>query len=623
MNMQKHLCLVMLIVSPLLSGCQADKEPAVRTSPQEQSTLLQRWWPQQTAPKVVYQTIDHEHFEAQASPGGRETSGHVGTTHMMIQSLSGLAARAVNEGRSDAMIWISVGHPRLERNPDYAMHYQGLKNRLGFEERGPLPSWELLEVFIQKGVVDRYVLYRYDFSDGEPYTFRADADMSVNAATMAAAAEGALLIEEGQQEQAEALGLKMVFDARDKSVGQVFEMYKDRLSRNYVAAIDPKAAHNRAFVLAYPCPVAICMVDPVPAMLEWTEPLSPVIGYMWHDEGGHTHLVSSWGHFNTATNWALNLPLFLAGSQEEVTFRAAGVDPRTIDFENTPYAAAFMLSDGDNMNWLMGDFYNNRFFWANPHRNEFPMSWTSCFVNLGQVANPPTEILLRTKPFLDSFVEYGAGYQFPDVFAVNRSNRPELLEQFAKRAWSRMEMNNVRVFGFLCHEFHSPGMLEAAEIYARHMPGLTGMIAVQYHPHEGGEGDILWVTNADGIDIPVVRASFTMWSDYASPYGGSPARVARLVNEATAKARQEARNSYNWIFIHAWSGFQKIDDDDETAEYGHFEQPGYETGPVPAKWAIDRFDPDVKTVSLEELLWLIRMDRNPKQTRRAIEGFTP
>lgn len=615
--------LAITLATSLLSGCKPQGTSSCCQSQKSASApLSERWWPRQAAPKIVYRTVSHEHFEPQESPGGRKTAGHMGTTHIMIQSLAGLAARAVNEGRCDAMIWITVGHPQYPLNPDYAMYYQDIKNRLGFEERGPLPSWDLVKIFKDKGVVSRYVLYRYDFSKGHPYEERPDADMSVNAATMAAAAEGALLIEEGQQRQAEALGLRLAVDARDMSVKEAFERYKDRLRRDFVASLDPKVGHNREFVLAYPCPVSIGMDETFEAMLQWAKPLSPIVGYMWNEEGKHTRMVSRWGHFNTATNWMINMPMLIAASQREPDYKAAGVDPRQIDFDHIEYAVAFAITDGDNMNWLVGDFYNNPLYWAHPHRNAFPFSWTSCFVNLGQVAAPTVDALLRTKPVGDSFIEYGAGYQFPDAFGASRPNRRELLAEFAQRAWQRMQRHNINVFGFLCDDFHSPQLREAVEIYAQHMPGLAGMIAVQYYPYEGGPDDVIWVKNADGAEIPVARAAFALWSNYSSPFGGSPARVARLVNETVAKAKSDGKKSFNWVVVHAWSGFKKSESDDEIAEYGQFMAPDSHTGVAPTKWTIERLDKSIKVVSIEELLWLMRMNRNPRQTQQIIQQIT-
>ena len=57
------------------------------------------------------------------------------------------------------MIWIEVANPVGIENPDYALNYKLLKEKIGFEERGSFCSWELVERFVKKGVVKGYVLY--------------------------------------------------------------------------------------------------------------------------------------------------------------------------------------------------------------------------------------------------------------------------------------------------------------------------------------------------------------------------------------------------------------------------------------------------------------------------------
>jgi len=584
----------------------------------KQRKVESRWWPEQKAPRGVVKSLPHNRFEPSDSPNGKTNRGEYGANFMMIQSLAGLAARAVNEDKCDEMIWVEVGHPFLPLNPDYQLYYNRAKKRLGFEERGTFGSWDLVKRFFERGVARSYVLYSYDYSEGDPYVERVNADRTVNAATMAAAAEGALLIEEGQKQRAEEIGLKMVFDARRKTAAEVFDRYKDRLNRRFFASIDPKVAHCRDFAIAYKCAVAIGIEEPIPTMLKWLEPLSPVLGYLWKDELGQTVLVSSCGHFNTATNWSLNMPLFLAASSTDVAVKATSINPATIDYGSSRYATAFVITDGDNMSWMMGDFAHNRMYWASELRGQVPFGWTSCFANLSQVCGPAVEYLLNAQTRSDTFIEYGGGYQYPDVFARNRPNRRELLVQFAQRTGLRMSKLNIKVFGFLCKDFDSSATLEACEIYAQHMPGLVGMIAVQYYPYEGGEGDIIWVKNSTGVEIPAVRASFALWAHYNRPTGGTPAKVARLLNESKAKARAEKRASYNWVAIHAWSGFRQNNGDDELAENGHFLQPQNETALVPVKWTIDRLDEDIKVVTPEELLWLIRMEHNPAQTRKVI-----
>jgi len=54
----------------------------------------------------------------------------------------------------------------------------------------------------------------------------------------------------------------------------------------------------------------------------------------------------------------------------------------------------------------------------------------------------------------------------------------------------------------------------------------------------------------------------------------------------------------------------------ENAQYG---QPDTSAGVTPIGWCIERLDKNIKVVSPEELLWRLRMEHNPIQTRKAID----
>ncbi|GAE83171.1 hypothetical protein [Bacteroides reticulotermitis] len=202
------------------------------------------------------------------------------------------------------------------------------------------------------------------------------------------------------------------------------------------------------------------------------------------------------------------------------------------------------------------------------------------------------------KPDNSSVIEYGGGYQYPDEFAKNRTNREELLTEFARRMNWHFKKLNIKIFGFICKNVFSPEARQAYEIYAREIDGLTGMIAIQYNPYNMG-GDMIWVKNKENIDIPVVTAKFSIWSGlFNDPLCGGPDYVAGLINRDAAQAakQKEKSNPLSWTIIHAWSDFSK------TANSTDLPIKGYNAGKVS-----DRLlSPQVKNVSLNELLWRIR-----------------
>src|SRR5687768_12168196 len=63
----------------------------------------ERWWPTQALPKAVVRTASQQEFPA-------PRSAH----QMMVQSVAGLAAKAVNDGRGDELVWVDNGNADLD-----------------------------------------------------------------------------------------------------------------------------------------------------------------------------------------------------------------------------------------------------------------------------------------------------------------------------------------------------------------------------------------------------------------------------------------------------------------------------------------------------------------------------
>ena len=109
-----------------------------------------RWFGRQVAPKALVRTIAAEQF-----PEPRTAM------LMMVESVAGLAAKAVNDGGGDEMVWVTTGNGDMER-----WCGQMLKSRPALELRGVFGPWDLVERYRKRGVIKGYILYRMDKSRG-------------------------------------------------------------------------------------------------------------------------------------------------------------------------------------------------------------------------------------------------------------------------------------------------------------------------------------------------------------------------------------------------------------------------------------------------------------------------
>ena len=591
------------------------------SSSEAAGTATERWWPVQRVPAAIVCSEPMGGLGEVRSPSGKSTRGHLGATHMMVQSVAGLAARAVNEGACGEMVWIGT------TNPDYEQWYAALIERLGLEERGTLGAWDLVARFVAKGAIKGYVLYSYDYSDGPIFTEREAIDHSANVASSVAGLLKAVLIEEGQEERARALGLEKLFDARGKEYGACFEAYRDRLNRRMLCTQDPKAPHNRAMAIAHQAFVVYGRESPVPEMMAWLEPLSPILGWNGGDEYQQTVLSTEHGHIQTATNWCLNLPALSAGTEAAPTKRVRSVDPRQISWDDSRHQVAFVMSDGDNVQWLMGSFlrYTERSYWNSPAHGRFPFGWTGCLTHLRQLCPQAIDYLVETQPAQSSVLEMGGGYYYPDRFGARRKE-PGLLAAHARRVWAHLQRVGVRVLEVCATDLESPATLEAFRTYGREMPGLVGILAIQYSPYEAGAGKVFWVKDRSGIDIPVVTARYALWGN-ANGHGpriGTPAKVARVINESVARAEGEGEQARGWCVAHCWSYFRHapgVDEDAENMDQTNGHAAGGRRGVEPVEWCVERLRPNVKAVTPEELLWRVRMAHHPDQTRRVLAAM--
>lgn len=578
-----------------------------------------RWWPVQKAPKAIVRTQNHEKLERVTSPNGKFTEGGFSATHILLQSISGLAAKGVNEGRCDEMVWIEVGHPTLPLNPDYKLWIDETLERTGIEDRGTFTTEELVRRFKDKGIIKGYILYSYDYNEGIPYERRDTFDRSANVASSLAGIMDAIVVEEGQEEMVKSLGIERVFDARGKDMAWCFENYKDQLSRDCLATVDPKVAHCRAFAIANKAAVVYGIDEPVPTFLAWLNPLSTVAGWNIGDENKHTSLLSRYGQVHTAANWSLNIPFLSATSKPSKTRPDRMFDPSTIDW-NMKNAVCFTLSDGDNVGWFMGDFCLNKHYWSNPYHGDFAFGWTTCLASLSEASGITADYLFRTQRPNTTLIEFAGGYHFPDEFGKDRPEK-DLVERHARRVSEKMNAQGLRVFGFICRDLDSPAAMKAYEIYAREIENLAGMIAIQYHPYEGGNGDVYWFKNKQGIEIPVVTAKYSIWSHANRRESGTPAQIAKTVNEDARAAAAKDSQLNAWGIVHAWSSFHKIEGNDVRAENANYMEPGTGTALTAVKWCIDRLEPGIQVVCPEELIWRIRMLHNPEQTKAAIKSM--
>jgi hypothetical protein len=569
-----------------------------------------RWWPVQAIPKGLVRLLNKV-------PEPRAPCD------MMAQSVAGLAAKAVNERRADEMVWVGTDNIDIE---DWLA--RRLKCQPQLEVRGTFALWDLVDRYARQGIIKGYILYRSDHSEGELSQHRPAIDCSVNVATSLAGLLDGIIVDESIEGEAKQHGLKLLMDVRGKTQAWCFETYHDRFSRRMLYTQDPRKPNVRDLAIAQKILTVFGYAEPVPTAMKWLEPLSPILGWNGADEFKTTQMSTLWGHLQTATDWGVNLPVLMAGTESAEPPKVRSFDPRTFDWKDRRSAVSFVSSDGDNVGTYEGSFFRGsegKSYWGNPERGKIPFGWSCCFAHLAQLCPEAIEYAAATQSPNDWFMEWGGGYYYPDLFGRDRPNRWELLAQHARRTWAMMKRTNTRAIGFNVAKFDSPDALKAYEVFARQTDGLLAILVFQYDCYEAGAGKVFWVGDRNGVEVPVISARYSIWNDTnRRPRSGMPAKVAREIRQTVENAPPAELPRYDWVNTHAWSWFKKAPSAGENAEdmpQENAETQGGERGYTPVTWCVERLPFKIRTVGPEELFWRIRMKHNPAQTRKLIQDW--
>lgn len=531
---------------------------------------------------------------------------------MTFETAAGLAAAAVLRGEYDTMLYED-----MSGNSGYVKWDQKMLALVQPEVAGPVDVWEAVGKLREAGVVKGYILFRYDAGDRAWFAL-GPRDESANVATTLAGLLGGVAVSEGLREKAEELGLPLLMDVRDRDEAWCLETYGDQCGTRSLMLAEPKSRMARSMGVAMR---AFCSSGPGPsyeAALARCEPDCPVIGWGCGGEDQVTMPSTEWGLFQTATNWCHNLPVY---STEEpgktIPAETISLPERCrrsaadIELEEGVHYACFLMSDGDNVQWLMGNFAGGsegRWYYESPARGRFPFGWTLCYESLAQVCPYTLVDLFERATPRDDFVLYGGGYFYPDHFGAKREG--DVLRIHARRMGEYMRLGGIRTIAFNAQDWDGEAARHAYDVFAEEIPELDGIFTVQYYPYSGGEGRIIWA-GPEERRVPVISCRLTIWASTGRPRDTTPAATAKWVNELPTGGQEWTEDNFSFVMPHCWSRFRDTKGDPSpTAEEEGVDQgtdaEGTARGMLPVEWCVDRLEDHVKVVTPHELALLVR-----------------
>ena len=597
---------------------------------------LPEWWVKMPKPGELI-SVGELHGMPPLHEG--DPGGERGPAAFLVQSVSGLLALKARETGEGPLMWVG-----LEGNPSYRAwraHLSGAgiampqPGAASADPRGDLGR--LVQKLHGEGLIKGYILYRADPSkrqafDAAPAPGAAGYNNSVNVATSLAGPMGAVIIEEKAEPFLRDLGLPLLLDARDRDERWCFENHRDKFSRKLVHVIDPKVPHLRDYAIATGSLVVFGVSPFTDEVYRWMEPDTPVMGWNGGDEHVMTSQLTRFAHFHTASNWCMNLPAtgsLRAGtdlSWERLRLnRRSGVEPLELDWPVDTHFTSFVTTDGDNVQWAMGDYIHNGSYWRAPGRGRFPMGWSFPAEQLAQIAPMALAELAATQSPNDQMISFGGGYYYPDEYGQDaEGDRFAHLERKVDQFAPYFEKLGIRMLIVLTMDWKGDAARRAYEIYAKRIPGLAGVMVLQYYPYNAGQGGVIWVENAKGDPLPVVSARYALWNNMSkTENNGPPALLARLINESKHAGHPVSEAHIDWVTAHTWSFFKKADTAkdilaEEVEQEKAARDPEARRGFEPVGWCVDRLAPHVRVVTPEETVWRLRLHMRPKETLRAL-----
>lgn len=526
---------------------------------------------------------------------------------LLGESIVGLTALAVNEGKSDVMVWMESNAPA----------YLMIKSQLPMSCLGKGGVWEILGSDDVRRVVRGYVLY--DLANQE----------SINVATVASHVYHGVMIEQRDIQKAEGAGYKLLYDASDKTLDHAWSEFKGKCRNNGLVLMPTQTSEQRSTAIAFRL---MCVnlnkqyanalggynKNLIEEILMWLKPVSPVFGWeQGQSEDQFVSLVSRSGNVMVPYDWAINTPVMSAGYQTHKPPKVSTLDPTTINYGNSKHYFSFLMSDGDNVQWMINGFDTPLYF-SSSDIEATKMSFGYPIANLSMISPWQHDYLVGRQNSASSMVEsFGGGYYYIDNFGELK-NRRHSLDKVAKMTAFHMRANGCRVLSLIAQDVRCKESTQAYQSYIENNDQLIGIVAVQYSPYSGGGGEVMWFKNSRGVEIPVVTVRYTIWhfeNGLNMLHDGTPAYIASLCNDLASQNPQES--TFSVTSVHAWSSFKNIgSSNDPTAENN---LPPDATGVTPALWCADRLDKKVKVVNVEELIWQLRMHYYPEQTKTIIK----
>ena len=225
----------------------------------------------------------------------------------------------------------------------------------------------------------------------------------------------------------------------------------------------------------------------------------------------------------------------------------------SIKSESIPtHTVCFVMSDGDNLQWILGGFASDLAHFGSPDRGKIAMGWTispaiadlspATLFYLYNAANDNSNTSL---PGRDVFIAgvSGASYFYPDVIP-----NQDLLDKSTNLTAAYMKKANLQIANIMSYSNNVDDTI--ASSYLKHSE-IDALFWYYFSDYAGDSGEIRFVENK-----PVIGARYNLWGSGVPPDPTDPhfKNVSSLADALRVLPSTPTSSfGYSLVALHAWS----------------------------------------------------------------------
>ncbi|MCM3597889.1 hypothetical protein M4D55_19140 [Metabacillus idriensis] len=434
----------------------------------------------------------------------------------------------------------------------YQTWLRNLKANFGISYSYSEDPWEL----VKKSKIKSYILFE-------------KGDDSINAATSLSGVTGAIAIEESLVKKAEFYGLKEQMDVRGKNEKWVKDHFWPHFMKDKIVEQKEDFAFQlRDFAVKEKSMIFYDGNSSLRSeLMKGLKKDSAAFG--WGDaSSGEDQFISpssKAGVFTIPSDHASNLSVLSTIKTGPLKQKTEDAKPKAK--ENTHYVT-FLMTDGDNVQWLLGDFQSDNRWYSSPDRGTFNMGWgiSPLLSELApSVMNWYYESASRGENS-DQFVvgPSGIGYMYPSQYPENE------LDQHVKKLNQYMDQSDLHIAQII--DFNS---LKNTSLWNKYtsQKNIDALFYLEYSRYDTHKGKIVWSNNK-----PIISAREMLWDGLD---GADEQSVIDKINSSQRNPKSE--QGYTLVLVHAWS--KSLSD---------------------VKTVVEQLDSDVEVVTPENFVSLIQ-----------------